>query len=158
MSMNKKVYAVLVDLATGKVGIKLIDSTLHPSVSDLEGKISLFGGTINNDEISEDALVRELEEEIPGFVAAHDVIRARLVIETDRPSATLHVYAVPTDLSGHRHTRDSDRIGQLAKACREGDGVVRTFGFILNSDELLFLDPLFKTAIINAYDVLRSSV
>lgn len=142
-----RVYAVLFDDQNGTVGINLKDSTLPKQAMQFEGLMTLFGGRVEKGEDPRTALKRELDEEIPGFISHDDFLKANVLIET---SDTI-IFAIKTDLSGHRHTRETDRIGQLAKVCREGDGVVRTIRYIKRADTSCFVSGLIKRALLLAF-------
>lgn len=135
-----KVYAVLVDTDKKVVGLNIKDSTLPDKVKQYEGKIGFFGGKVESGESHLEAVNRELEEEIPGFVNGEP--------EVVYEAVNAVFYKVECDLSGHRHTRDTDRIGQLAKVCREGDGVVRSFNYILRSSEDDYVHSSFKDVLV----------
>jgi 8-oxo-dGTP pyrophosphatase MutT (NUDIX family) len=144
-----RVFAVLVDPATGRVGLNQKDGLLPEKVARFEGLINLFGGAIEDGETFEQALARELEEEIPGFVHSRELERARRVSEDDQ----FVIFAVPTDLEGHRHTRGNDRITLLMRCCMEGEAIVRTIGFVRRASNDFFIDPKIRRVIIEAYEM-----
>jgi len=148
-----RAFIVLVDPRAGKVGINIKDSALPDKVMRFEGLINLFGGKVDEGETPEATVRRELTEEIPGFVNQGSIDAMKLAVVED----DYVVFAAETDLSGHRHTRDTDRIGQLAKVCREGDGCVRTIGFIKRSPDEFFVAPEIKAAIIAGYEAIASA-
>lgn len=143
-----RVFAILIDRGANRVGLNIKNVTLPERVRQYEGKIALFGGKVEDGESLREALARELAEEVPGFLT-HDAVGNAREILADRGVA---VFAVDTDLSGTRHNRKTSRIGQLARCCQEGDGVVRSKGFVEDAGENLFVDPLIKRVILQAFD------
>jgi len=142
MSEKKRVFAVLVDVKSpGRVGVNMKDSTEEDWT--FEGRIGLFGGEMEPNETTREALERHLARAVPGFLADEDLVKAQIVHD----DAMGCVYAVPTDLSGDSKTRDRDRIGALASCCREGDGVVRRIEFVRNRMRSWFLHPFFPRCI-----------
>lgn len=137
------------DVNEKKVGLNLKDSTLPEAWLIHEGLINLFGGGIEEGEDPETALKRELDEEIPGFVSEDLLTQAVRVHEDDQ----IIVFAVPADLKGHRHTRDTDQIGRLAKLCKEGDAIVRTIGFVQRASAAFFVEGV-QGVVIKAYEAL----
>lgn len=148
-----RAFIVLVDPRTGKVGINIKDSVLPEKVMCFEGLTNLFGGKVEEGETPEAAIRRELPEEIPGFVNNESIDAMKLVVT----AKDYVVFAAETDLSGHRRTRDTDRIGQLAKVCREGDGCVRTIAFIRRAHDMFFVAPEIKAAIIACYEAIAQT-
>lgn len=102
-----------------------------------EHKISCFGGALNPGEDLLIGLKRECQEEIPGFLTEAEINSAVMIFENDEAT----IFAIETDLSGHRKTRATDRIGNLARVCLEGDGIVRSFTFVKQASDDAFAFP-----------------
>lgn len=157
-----RVYAVLVSFDSNTVGVNLKDSTLPSKLAAYEGLIGLFGGAIEPGETSKDALVREIREEIPGFLPElesgnFDNVTDLGVRYDELMKDHYHLYAVLTDLSGHRKTRATDRIGQLSRVFLEGDAVVRTSNYIRSCPPNMFVSPTIKQCILDAL-VIRNNI
>ena len=142
--MNRQsVYALLIDLSNQRIGVNLKDATMPTKLRQWEGTICFFGGAIEDGEDERMAMKRELEEEIPGFCTEEEIASMHLIFRIGE----LTFFGIHTSLSGGKTDRSTSRIGQLARACQEGDGVVRSFDFLMRTNSENFSDHRMQHAI-----------
>lgn len=141
-------YILPIDRVTRRVALNLKDCTMDSSYHHFEGLFSLFGGKVEPGEAVYDAAVREIAEEIPGFLDTAGGVSLRLATQ----NIAFSLYVVETDLSGGRDDRATSRVGELARCCQEGDGIVRTFDWVWSSPRSAWTSSMILNAIL---DVIR---
>ncbi len=125
-----RVYAVLIDAASGRVGVNSIGPKIlrKPHLAHLHGRFHLFGGGAEPGEGLRAALTRELTEELPGFLGDEDCARAQMIFRAKKR----FYFCISVDLSGDVEDLSS-RAHALFAFCTEGYGEVREFAEVLGS-------------------------
>lgn len=148
-----RVYAVLIDAASGRIGANSIGPKIlqKPHLAHLYGRSHLFGGGAEPGEGLRAALVRELMEELPGFLGEEDCMCANMIFRTQKR----FYFHIPVDLSGDVEDVDS-RAHALFAFCTEGYGEVRAFAEVLGSKPNQWVSTSMRRAVLIAIRAVKS--
>lgn len=131
---QRRVYGVLVDRETRRVLVNTKDGLLPQKLARYEGLICLFGGGVEPGESDLEALMRELGEELGASAQSLDMTTARMAVKNEQVT----VFSVAADLSGDH--KSATNINRYRHACEEGEASLRTFDWIANSAESLYVE------------------